>query len=419
MAFVDEARIQVFGGDGGNGVVAWHHEPYKPQGGPDGGDGGDGGSVVLQADPSIGTLLELRDHPHIRARRGAHGRGKRRHGATGPDRVVGVPVGTVVYDEDGVLLADLARPGASFVAARGGAGGRGNAAFASSTRRAPGVAENGEPGEQRTLRLELRLLADVGLVGFPNAGKSTLISRISAARPRVASYPFTTLTPTLGVVRHGDGSFVVADIPGLTAGAGEGRGLGHRFLRHVARARLLVFIVDLAAIDRDPLDDVAVLEAELAAYDPELAGRPRLVAANKVDADPGVLPALRAVFPEVIPISAVTGEGVDRLVDRMAHEVTAARAEAPAPETYVRIVERPDRISVEREDGAWRVRGSAPERAVARADLDNEESVERLQRRLIAMGVERELARAGAVEGDEVRIGAASFDFVPEPGAAG
>lgn len=419
MAFVDEVKIFVFGGDGGNGVVAWHHEPYKPQGGPDGGNGGDGGSVILRADHSIGTLLELRDHPHVKAPAGAHGQGKRRHGARGKDRVVLVPVGTVVHDETGRLIADLATPGAELVAARGGAGGRGNAAFASSTRRAPSFADKGEPGEQRVLLVELRLIADVGLVGFPNAGKSTLIARISAAKPRIADYPFTTLVPNLGVVRTEDDSFVVADIPGLVEGAGEGKGLGHRFLRHVGRAAVLVFVVDLAAADRDPLQDVAVLRSELAVFDDELARRPSLIVANKIDADPGVLEALRDIEPGVIPISAATGEGVDSLVGHLAAAVGRTRAETPTAEAYVRIVESPQPIVVRRENGAWRVTGAAPERAVARADLDNEDSVERLQRQLVSLGVERELTRAGAVEGDEVRIGDTSFDFIPEPASRG
>src|SRR5918999_792864 len=283
MAFVDEAKIHVFAGDGGNGVVAWHREPYKPKGGPDGGSGGDGGSVLLRADQSIGTLLDLRDHPHVRGERGGHGSNKRKHGARGRDRVVLVPPGTVVYDDDGVLIADLAGPGDELVAASGGRGGRGNAHFATSTRRAPSFSEKGEPGEQRSLRLELRLLADVGLVGFPNAGKSTLISRISAARPKIADYPFTTLVPNLGVVRAGEESFVVADIPGLVPGAHLGKGLGHRFLRHVSRAAILLFLVDLAAVDRDPAADVDVLRAELAAFDPELGTRPAMVVATKVD----------------------------------------------------------------------------------------------------------------------------------------
>ncbi|MBA3290203.1 MAG: GTPase ObgE, partial [Actinobacteria bacterium] len=284
MRFVDEVKINVRAGDGGNGASAFHHEPFKPKGGPDGGDGGDGGSVIMRADTSVGTLLELRDNPHVKGRRGGHGEGKRKHGARGKDRIILVPPGTVVHDSRGTLIADLAGPGDELVAAQGGRGGRGNVRFATATRRAPTFAEKGEPGENTWLRLELRLLADVGLVGFPNAGKSTLVARISAARPKIAGYPFTTLVPNLGVARLGDDSFVVADIPGLVPGASEGKGLGHRFLRHVRRAALLVFLVDLTAWDRNPLDDVDSLRAELDAFDPELATRPSLVVLSKVDA---------------------------------------------------------------------------------------------------------------------------------------
>ncbi|MGH2694209.1 MAG: GTPase ObgE [Actinomycetota bacterium] len=414
MDWLDEAKINVAAGAGGNGCVAFRREPYKPKGGPDGGDGGDGGSVILRADASVGTLLELRDHPHVKAARGAHGQGKRRHGARGEDRIVLVPPGTVVFEDDGTVLADLAVPGDEVVAAQGGRGGRGNARFASATHRAPTLAERGEPGQERWLRLELRLLADVGLVGFPNAGKSTLIARISAARPKIADYPFTTLAPNLGVVRVGDESFVVADIPGLVVGAHEGKGLGDRFLRHISRAAFLVFVVDLAAIDRDPAEDVDALRRELAAYDEELAARPSLVVATKLDAAPERLDDVLRRHPGAPAISAITGEGIDELLAQLADGVRAARAAAPAPVGYVRHSVREEPITVEREDRAWRVRGKRAERAVAVTDLDNEEAVARLQRRLIAMGVERALEKAGAKVGDEVRIGEAGFDFIPE-----
>ena len=416
MAFVDEAKIKVMAGAGGNGAASFHHEPYKPKGGPDGGDGGDGGDVLLRADPSLGTLLEARDRPHVKAGRGAHGAGKRRHGMSGKDAVVLVPPGTVVYDEDGVLLADLANPGDEMVAARGGRGGRGNVRFATPTRRAPGYAEKGEPGEERWLRLELRLLADVGLVGFPNAGKSTLISRISAARPKIAAYPFTTLTPNLGVVRRGDDSFVVADIPGLVPGAHEGRGLGDRFLRHVSRAAVLVFFADLTVEDRSPADDIPVLERELRSYDPELLERPAVHVASKADAAPSRVDEVRAAVPDVLPISAVSGEGIEELLDRLAALVAQVRAERPRRAGYVRHVVKPEAPLAVRPEGAggWRVTGGRVERAVAMTDFDNEEAVERLQRRLQAMGVERALARAGAAAGDEVRIGEVSFDFEPD-----
>lgn len=414
MAFVDEARIKVTAGTGGTGASSFHREPFKPKGGPDGGDGGNGGSVILRADPSVGTLLDVRDNPHVKAAKGGHGAGSRKDGARGKDRILRLPPGTVVYDEDGTLLADLAGAGAEFVAARGGRGGRGNARFATPTRRAPAYAEKGEPGEDRWLRLELRLLADVGLVGFPNAGKSTLISRISAAKPKIASYPFTTLVPNLGVVKRGETSFVVADIPGLVEGAHEGRGLGDRFLRHVRRAAVLLFVVDLAAEDRDSARDVEILGRELEAFDPELAKRPSLVVANKIDAVQDVLELMLDELPGALPISAVTGEGVEDLLDRLTAEVTRARAEQPPAVGYVRHVVREDPLTVVREERAWRVRGTRVERAVATTDFNNDEAVERLQKRLIAMGVERLLASAGAEPGDDVRIGASEFAFVPE-----
>ena len=413
MGFVDEAKVRVIAGSGGNGAVAFHHEPFKPKGGPDGGDGGDGGSVILRADRSVGTLLDVRDHPHLKAPSGGNGSGKRKHGAKAKDRIVLVPPGTVVYEGD-VLVADLAGAGAEFVAARGGRGGRGNTQFATSTRRAPGFSEKGEPGEERSLRLELRLLADVGLVGFPNAGKSTLISRISAAKPKIADYPFTTLVPNLGVVSHGDESFIVADIPGLVPGASEGKGLGLQFLRHVRRAAVLLFLVDLATEERDPAEDVATLRRELEAFDPELAARPALVVASKIDVGADRLPEIEEAIPGILPISAVSGENIDRLVRELATAVKEARAAAPPAVGYVRHIVREDPIEVARENQSWRVTGKRAIRAVETTDMDNEEAVERLQRRLISMGVEKKLEAAGAKRGDEVLIGDVAFDFEPE-----
>lgn len=415
MAFVDEARIHVLAGAGGDGSAAFHSEPYKPKGGPDGGDGGDGGSIILRAAHSVGTLLELRDHPHIKAPPGAHGQNKRRDGARGRDRIIVVPPGTVVHDEAGVLLADLANEGEEFVAARGGRGGKGNVHFATATRRAPSFRQKGEPGEQRTLFLELRSLADVGLVGFPNAGKSTLIARISAARPKIADYPFTTLVPNLGVVEAAGRSFVVADIPGLVPGAHAGKGLGDRFLRHVRRAAVLLFLVDLAAPDRDPAEDVRVLLDELRAFDPELADRPRLVAATKIDVAGDRLESVSGVAERVLPISAVTGAGIDDLVSELSGRVGEARAEAPPATGYIRHVVREEPISVARTDGgSWRVTGGRAERAVGTADLDDPEGLEWLQRRLVSLGVERALLHAGAQPGDEVAIAGVVFDFEPE-----
>jgi GTP-binding protein len=343
-----------------------------------------------------------------------HGSGKTRHGADGDDRIVIVPEGTVVLDEDGVVLADLAAFGQEMIAARGGRGGRGNARFATSTRRAPTFAEKGEPGEHRVLRLELRLLADVGLVGFPNAGKSTLIARISAARPKIADYPFTTLTPNLGVVSYDDGSFVVADIPGLVPGASKGKGLGHRFLRHVSRAAVLVFLVDTTAQEREPVDDVEILKKELDAFDPELSTRPDLIVATKIDAGRDVLPRVLGLYPDALAVSAVTGEGINELVGRLVKEVAESRSARRTPTGYVRHVTREDPIRIEHENGAWRVRGRRPERAVATTNMDNEEAVARLQRTLLKMGVEKALQEAGARMGEEVRIGDTAFDFEPE-----
>ena len=416
MKFVDETKIHVAAGSGGNGSTAFHHEPYKPKGGPDGGDGGSGGDVVLRADPSVGTLAELRDHPHIKADRGRHGEGKRRHGARGKDRVVLVPPGTVVYGEDGVLVADLAAPGHELVLARGGRGGRGNARFATPTRRAPTFSERGEPGEAGWFRLELRLLADVGLVGFPNVGKSTLIARISRARPKVADYPFTTLVPNLGVVSSDEGSFVVADIPGLVVGAHEGKGLGARFLRHIRRAAVLVFMIDLTAGDRDPADDVRALRVELEAFDDALSTRSSLVVANKVDAGRDRLPEVLKKHPDALVISAVTGEGISELLRHLAEAVKESKRETSPSMGYVRHVVKDDPIRISRESQGWRVSSRRAERAVAITDLDNEESVGRLQRKLISMGVERALEKAGAHRGDDVVIGTASFQFEPDDG---
>ena len=428
--FVDEVTIEVAGGQGGDGVTSFHREKYRPRGGPDGGDGGRGGDVVLLADPSVGTLVEYHFHPHQRAGRGRHGQGSNRKGADGEDRVLRVPVGTVVRDADGRLLADLARPGMRFVAARGGRGGRGNAAL-SAGRRLARFHEKGEPGQQRRLTLELRLLADAGLVGFPNAGKSSIVRRASAARPKVADYPFTTLEPVLGVVRAGEHDYVMADVPGLVPGAAQGRGLGHRFLRHVARSAVLVHVIDLAAgevdPERAPERDLAALEAELAAFDPELAARPALVAANKVD-----LPEGRARLAEAeaaagrrglacYPVSAATGEGVPALLVAIGAAVAQVRqARLAEPEAGSVVVEPERPIEVVREGaGRYRVLGDRPERWVAMTDLGNEEAVAALQRRFRRAGVEDLLAAAGAVPGDEVLVGEVAFEYAPTAGKDG
>jgi GTP-binding protein len=320
--FVDEVEVFVRGGEGGRGCVSFRREKYVPRGGPDGGDGGRGGSVILEADPGLTTLLDFRYRRHYSARRGEHGQGSNCHGARAPDLILRVPLGTVVRERDGgTVLGDLTLPGERLCVAAGGRGGRGNARFATSTHRAPRRADPGQPGAERWLVLELKLLADVGVVGFPNAGKSTLVARLSAARPKIAPYPFTTLVPTLGLVRLDDErSFVIADVPGLIPGAAEGRGLGLRFLRHLERTRVLVHLLDLdPATGRDPVDDWRQIQAELARYSPELAARPQLIAANKTDLD-GAAPRLRSVerlgrrqrLP-VVPIAARTGAGLAQL----------------------------------------------------------------------------------------------------------
>ncbi|MDN5347287.1 MAG: GTPase [Clostridia bacterium] len=323
--FYDEAKIYVRSGDGGNGAVAFRREKYVPRGGPSGGDGGRGGSVILIADPSLHTLVDFRYKRHYYAQRGEHGQGKNKHGKNAPDLILKVPVGTVVRDaQTGELLADLSEAGQQVVVAAGGRGGRGNARFATPTNRAPTYAEKGAPGEERWLYLELKLLADVGLIGLPNAGKSSLLARISAARPKIADYPFTTLTPNLGVVSLGEGrSIVVADIPGLIAGAHEGAGLGLKFLRHIERTRLLLHVIDVSfKSGPEILADWETVRKELRAYDPELEARPQIVAANKIDL-PGArenVDLLREKLGseyEIVPISALTGEGIDGLLYRI------------------------------------------------------------------------------------------------------
>jgi GTP-binding protein len=411
--FTDEAMVNLRGGDGGAGSVAFRREPYVDRGGPDGGDGGKGGDVWLAADRNIASLIAFRDHPHRRAESGVHGSGNKRTGATGADLVVPVPEGTIVRERDGAVLADLVHSGDRVLAARGGRGGRGNAHFLSNSRRAPGFAEQGEYGEERWLRLELRLIADVALVGFPNAGKSTLISAISAAKPKIADYPFTTLVPNLGVVRTSDGEFVVADIPGLIEGASEGRGLGHRFLRHVERARVLVVLLDLASVEgRSPADQERVLLEELGRYEPHLLERPRLVIGTKVDIAP----------PEVefedLKISAVTHQGLGPFLGAVSRLVDEARATEGEVESFV--VHRPaeEGFSVRRDDdGAFRVAGRLAERVVAMADLTNPEALAYVQDRFRRLGVDRALARAGARNGDTVRIAEIELEY-HEPGAA-
>jgi GTP-binding protein len=419
--FVDECNLHAKAGDGGAGAVAFRREAHVAKGGPDGGDGGKGGDVWLAADHNVASLLAFKDQPFRRGGNGTHGSGQRRHGTSGADVVVPVPEGTVVRDhEDGRVLADLVRGGDRYLAAEGGRGGRGNARFLSNRRRAPAFAEQGEEGEDRWLRLELKLLADVALVGFPNVGKSTLISRISAAKPRVADYPFTTLEPHLGVVRMDDGvEYVVADVPGLIEGASEGKGLGHRFLRHIERARVLCVLLDLAPVaERPPAEQLAVLQGELETYDPELAERPRLVVGSRGDLATGDGAGVNGAGVDLdLRISAVTGEGIAELRGRMAVAVSAARAEQPPPEQFV--VHRPVRegFRVERDGGVWVVEGREATRAVALSDLTRADALAEAHRRLRRLGIDRALARAGAQPGDSVRIGGLVFDYEDEEGA--
>jgi GTP-binding protein len=416
-SFVDLVQVNLRGGDGGAGAVSFRREAHVPKGGPDGGDGGSGGDVFLQADRNVASLLAFRDHPHRRAESGKHGSGNKRHGASGSDLVVAVPEGTQVKTRDGELLADLVRHGDRYLASHGGQGGRGNARFLSNARRAPGFAEQGEYGEEHWLRLEVKLLADAALVGFPNAGKSTLIAAISAAKPKIANYPFTTLEPNLGVVRFRDHEFVVADIPGLIEGAAEGKGLGHQFLRHVERARVLVLLLDLAAVDgRSPADQERVLLDELGRYRPELLERPRLVVGTKADVATMALDEVHLDDDDLIDaltISAVTRQGIDPLLGRLGTLIREARAEEPDPEPFV--VLRPAEegfVVVRDEDGTWRVSGRTAERVVAMADLTNVEAMEYVQYRLRKMGVDRALARAGVREGEVVRIGPIELDYL-------
>jgi len=434
--FVDEVAVSVRGGKGGTGVTSFQRQPYEPRGRPNGGDGGSGGDVVVCASHDVATLVEYHHRPHRAAQRGGNGEGDLRRGADGADEVLLVPLGTVVRNADGEPLADLLQDGDRYVAAAGGRGGRGNAAFRTSARRAPRFHELGEPGQERWIRLELKLVADVALVGFPNVGKSSIVARLSAAKPKIADYPFTTLSPNLGVVRTDEVDFVVADVPGLIEGAGEGRGLGHRFLRHVERAGVLVHVLDCASYDqRDPREDLATVLAELERYADDvmdggdLVDRPAIVFLNKVDADPEtaeiVAPDLEAGGWEVLRGSAVTGEGIETLRLRLAALVTLARREraplAPGDGALTRTVLRPagrggQDFSIEAVSGGWRVRGERVERWVVMTDLDNPDGVSHLQGRLVRAGVEAALAGAGARRGDDVEIAGAVFTFDPDPG---
>ena len=409
--FVDEAQLNVRGGDGGAGCVSFRREGPVAFGGPNGGDGGGGGDVWLVAIRNVASLLAFRDHPHRRAKDGVHGKGKDQHGKRGESLEVMVPEGTVARDMyTGELLADLVNHGDRWLAAPGGRGGRGNAKFWSNKRRAPIFAEQGEHGTDRWLKLDLKLMADVALVGFPNAGKSTLISTISAAKPKIADYPFTTLEPNLGVVRVDSSTdYIVADIPGLIEGASEGRGLGHQFLRHIERARVLCVMVDLAATDGvSPAEQERILLKELGDYDPEMLERPRVVVGTKND----IGSETEWDGPR---ISAFTTEGVRTLVSTMAQLVQEARKAQPEHEGIVIIRPDVDGSIVERlEPGQYRLRGRDVERAVALNDVTTPEALNWIDDRLKKLGVDRLLNRAGAAEGDIIWIGNFSFEYEPD-----
>ncbi|MBK5223971.1 MAG: GTPase ObgE [Acidimicrobiia bacterium] len=415
--FVDECSINVRGGDGGAGAVSMRREAHVPMGGPDGGDGGSGGDVWLIADHNVASLLAFRDHPHRKAENGVHGSGKKKHGAAGDDTEVFVPQGTQVISYDGEVLADLVRHGDRYLAANGGQGGRGNASFQSQRRRAPTFAEQGEVGEERWLRLELKLMADVALVGFPNVGKSTLISRISAAKPKIADYPFTTLEPNLGVVRLDDGfEMVVADIPGLIEGASEGKGLGHQFLRHIERARGIVLLLDLAPIDGvEPAEQERILLQELGRYQPDMLDRPRLSIGSRADLEGQVDSSADTSAFDGLRVSAITGDGIPQLIGGMRGLVEEARRDEHIEEGFV--VHRPlgEGVRVERgDDGAYTVVGRQAERAVNLSDLTNLDALDFAQAQLKRLGVNKALARAGVKEGDIVRIGRMTFQFEPD-----
>jgi GTP-binding protein len=436
--FADHVTVTVKAGDGGHGCASVHREKFKPLGGPDGGNGGRGGDVIFEVDPGMATLLDLHRRPVRRGGNGKQGSGSHRNGANGADLIVAVPDGTEVKTEDGEVVADLIGARTRYVAAQGGRGGLGNAALASPRRRAPGFALRGEPGTGHTLVLELKTVADAGLVGFPNAGKSSLIAAISAARPKIANYPFTTLTPHLGVVEAGETQYVVADVPGLIPGASSGKGLGLEFLRHVERCVVLVHVLDCAAgpagePDRDPVVDLDTIEAELAAYadanGTDLDDRPRIVALNKIDVPAAreIAGQARAVLAgrglEVHEISAATHEGLREFTFAVGRVVAAARAAAPPPEPTRQVIRPPAAGGPEFEivrtgENSFMVRGHKPARWVRQTDFSNAEAVGYLGDRLARIGVEKALAEAGAQAGAEVAIGdeddAVVFDWDPD-----
>ncbi len=446
--FIDHSHIFVKAGDGGAGCMSFRREAHVPKGGPDGGDGGRGGDVILEADKSVSSLIDYRFKHHFKAPRGTHGKGSKKNGAEGEDMILKVPLGTIVreYDETtkqtGELIADLTIDGERAIVAKGGHGGLGNTHFVTPTRRAPAFAELGEPGEECWIEMEMKLMADAALVGMPSAGKSSIISRISAARPKIADYPFTTLVPNLGMVRSEDYSFVVADVPGLIEGAASGKGLGHEFLRHIERTALIIHVVDMTGSyeQRDPVEDYHIINNELALYASELATRPQIVVANKIDVtgyDENLERLKEAVRQDAIKaadgnefvdsvqqtkvfcVSAVTGEGIQSLVAAVAQKVHELREAMPVENTaqYEQVwehkrLERDSKFEVhDLGGGVFRVEGKAVERAVIQCDWDNDEAITYLQRRLRGMGVDAALHKTGAISGDEIRILGRSFEY--------
>lgn len=420
--FIDRAKIYVKAGDGGNGVVAFRREKYVPRGGPSGGDGGRGADVVLMVDSDLSTLMDFKYKVHYKAKRGEHGQGSNKFGRSAEDLVIKVPPGTVVRDaETGEVLADLVEKGYRYVVAKGGRGGRGNARFASAVHKAPDFAEKGEPGEERWIILELKLLADVGLIGFPNAGKSTLLSRMTAAKPKIADYPFTTLSPNLGVVETGLGkgsSFVLADIPGLIEGAHEGQGLGHEFLRHVERTRLLVHVLDLSAMERDPIEAFHAINDELVKYSEKLLEKPQIIAANKMDLPKArenldkIEQTLVNVGYEIIPVSGATGEGIKQLIKRISEMLSKIpKTETVEQVKQYNIVEE-EPFKIDKDGDTYHISGKVVERLVAMTDLDNESAVKRLQRTFKRMGIDDALKEHGINPGDTVIIDDYEFYYM-------
>ncbi|HEX9098160.1 MAG TPA: GTPase ObgE [Candidatus Dormibacteraeota bacterium] len=411
-AFVDSARVVLRAGHGGRGSSSFRHEPFVPRGGPDGGDGGHGGSIVLKATTQLTDLSLYKRRSRWQAEPGADGAGGRKTGRTGADLELEVPVGTLVLDPEGGLIADLAHPGATTVVARGGAGGRGNVHFKSSRRRAPDYSEPGLKGEELAVTLDLKLIADVGLVGAPNAGKSSLLSALTAARPQVANYPFTTLDPALGVAESAGGRFVIAEIPGLVEGASRGAGLGHRFLRHAERTRVLVYVVDGSSAD--PWKDVASVMAEVESFSPELASRPHITVVNKLDLKETQELRKRSRRKGVLFVSALTGAGLPELTDAMVSAIASApEPRTPARPARIKLPVTGPNLMVERKAWGFEVQGGRVEHLVEHTNLDSEGSLERFQTELDRLGVNEALEGAGVEPGDTVRIGGIEFEYQP------